>query len=73
MLIFKDCDFLTKKKKYQGKVASKVYYVMNTHYILYLIERFDLISEWVLSFIKSDTMAFIEGYSFGSKDKVYFK
>ena len=31
------------------------------------IQRFDLISEWVLSFIKSDTMVFIEGYSFRFK------
>ena len=58
----KDCTFhfLTAKKKYQGKVASGVYGYEYPKYYSDNIQRFDLISEWVLSFIKSDTMVFIE-------------
>ena len=71
----KDCEFhfLTAKKKYQGKVASKVYGHEYPKYYSDNIQRFDLISEWVLSFIKSNTMVFIEGYSFGSKGQGLFQ
>jgi len=71
----KDCTFhfLTAKKKYQGEVASGVYGYEYPKYYSDNIQRFDLISEWVLSFIKSDTMVFIEGYSFGSKGQGLFQ
>ena len=70
-----DCSFhyLTNKNKYQGKVASKVHGHEYPKYYSDNIQRFDLISEWVLSFIKSDTMVFIEGYSFGSKGQGLFQ
>ena len=72
----KDCEFhfLTAKKKYQGKVASKVYGHEYPIYYSDNIHRFSLIAEWVLSFIdKKNTMVFIEGYSFGSKGQGLFQ
>ena len=65
--------FLTTKKKYQGNIAKDVY---GEEYPLYKTpeERFDGISNWVLSLIKDiHSYVYIEGYSYGSKGQGLFQ
>jgi len=72
----KDCEFhyLTSVKKYQGKVAKKVYGYEYPKYYSDNIQRFNLIADWVLSLIKvKHTRVFIEGYSYGSRGQGLFQ
>lgn len=72
----KDCTFhfLSSVKKYQGKVAKKVYGYEYPKYYSDNIQRFSLIGDWVLSlFNNKHTRIFIEGYSYGSRGQGLFQ
>ena len=75
---FNKCSFhfLTSKKKHIGQFGKNIFGYEIKDYKT-PIERFTNISTWVLDIIhkhKNDTAkVFIEGYSFGSKVKQYFK
>lgn len=71
---FKKCKtfFYTKKKKHEGAFPHNIYGMLENPYESEM-ERFDNISEWAMAIMKKFkvTDVCIEGYSMGSKGRVF--
>jgi crossover junction endodeoxyribonuclease RuvC len=63
--------YITTKKKYEGKSKNITGFLMKPWEDP--IERFKLLSDFVLENLPDNSIIFIEGYSFGSKGRAIFQ
>ncbi len=64
--------YITTKKKYEGEVANNIKGFLMKPWTD-PIQRFELLSDFVLENLPENSIIFIEGYSFGSKGRAIFQ